>query len=494
MSAVVPVGVRIVTYNVLSSHLCEPSHFPKCNPDFLDPTYRYTKLEDKLLMEIDNGAIICLQEVSSEWAGYLYSFFAEHNYALITGLYGYQKNGYMGVATAVPLNLYKLQSVSIDTLSDFIPEELLSPKKPWTRDTKKEETIFTVFAAFLDCFKMLVRIVCSLLCCGCEDKKEKAPQDTSFDMARGRNNQMVTVTLVPRNAQASATTTVKGRRKSSASKSPTGFVVANYHMPCMFKQPKVMMIHSSLAALITRKHATMSVGNKTKVVPHILAGDFNMKPVSGMYSGLVTSRDASGAGAPVSDGVDCIPPQFDKFLTLFYSEQGLHHDGSENQVDVIKSDLKFYSLYREVNGQEPDFTNYATSMTWGTDTPVEFSFIDTLDYVFVSTDGWEPMDRVADSVLTPTAATATASASASASATPSKSRRKSVKSAVAEDAMTLSPADMNKHHLIPVHHRDAVTEPTAAAYNTDSGIFGPYPSRDEHSDHIMIGGTLYLQQ
>ena len=46
------------------------------------------------------------QEVSTSWAGPLHTFFASHNYHLITGLYGDKNSGYMGVALALPVLKY----------------------------------------------------------------------------------------------------------------------------------------------------------------------------------------------------------------------------------------------------------------------------------------------------------------------------------------------------------------------------------------------------
>ena len=67
---------RVVTYNVLSSSLCEPTYFTHCAPEDLDPPNRLRKLLVKLEPEIAKGAVIGLQEVSQKWAGELHTFFA----------------------------------------------------------------------------------------------------------------------------------------------------------------------------------------------------------------------------------------------------------------------------------------------------------------------------------------------------------------------------------------------------------------------------------
>jgi hypothetical protein len=110
-------SVRVVSYNVLSSHLDHPSWFWTCKPEHLDATIRLEKIKMKLKAEIDQGSIICLQEVSLCWSGALHQFFAENNYHFITALYGSGFTGYMGVAIAIPLHKYHIKEVDIRRLS-----------------------------------------------------------------------------------------------------------------------------------------------------------------------------------------------------------------------------------------------------------------------------------------------------------------------------------------------------------------------------------------
>ena len=39
---------RVVSYNVLSSHLCEPEHFVKCDAADLDPPTRLRRVQEQL--------------------------------------------------------------------------------------------------------------------------------------------------------------------------------------------------------------------------------------------------------------------------------------------------------------------------------------------------------------------------------------------------------------------------------------------------------------
>ena len=106
-------SVRIVSYNVLSSHLASPDHFTACKPEDLDFGNRLPRVLSKLEEEMkdcqakEKPAIFCLQEVSHSFAGPLHTFFANNRYTMITGLYGKPFNNYMGIALAYPIDVYE---------------------------------------------------------------------------------------------------------------------------------------------------------------------------------------------------------------------------------------------------------------------------------------------------------------------------------------------------------------------------------------------------
>jgi mRNA deadenylase 3'-5' endonuclease subunit Ccr4 len=92
--------LRVVSYNLLSSHLSSPSYYTTINPDYLDPSKRLTVVIKKIENEIkesndERPTIFALQEVSYDWAGALHTFFANRGYHLTTGLYGQRFNGYV---------------------------------------------------------------------------------------------------------------------------------------------------------------------------------------------------------------------------------------------------------------------------------------------------------------------------------------------------------------------------------------------------------------
>ena len=55
-----------------------------------------------------------------------------------------------------------------------------------------------------------------------------------------------------------------------------------YHMPCMFREPKVMMAHCALSA----QHLSKFAGG----LPFVYCGDFNIKPESSMYGMMTEGR------------------------------------------------------------------------------------------------------------------------------------------------------------------------------------------------------------
>ena len=85
--------VRVVTYNVLSSHLASPSYFTACVAEHLEAPTRLKGVLAKLDPETSRESIICLQEVSTAWAGRLHVFFEQRGYTFVTANYGNYRNG-----------------------------------------------------------------------------------------------------------------------------------------------------------------------------------------------------------------------------------------------------------------------------------------------------------------------------------------------------------------------------------------------------------------
>jgi endonuclease/exonuclease/phosphatase family metal-dependent hydrolase len=116
--------------------------------------------------------------------------------------------------------------------------------------------------------------------------------------------------------------------------------VGTYHMPCLYKEPPVMSIHSSILKDLMFQ---LAAGNNL-----ILAGDFNIVPRDTSYRALIEK--------------DYLDVHFPKSVNYDISYQ-------PNTEQVLKS------AYREKNGSEPVYTNFAYTFDSG-------KYCDTLDYIF----------------------------------------------------------------------------------------------------------------
>lgn len=307
-----PLNIRVVSYNVLSSHLADPSHFSTLKPEHLLAANRLPAVLEKLDEEISRNSLICLQEVSYDWAGSLHTHFANKGYHLVTGLYGKKFNGYMGVAVAWPTALMKVTDVDISRLSDKreggwpvapkqgLLEGLSSSMKDWIRPKLEKLGILS------------------------------RPPVEPWSMSENRFNILLTIKLEDKDS---------GR----------AFALANYHMPCAFYAPKVMTIHTEMAA----RHVQTLAGD----LPHILAGDWNIKPYSTSYMLLTTGL------------IDRGDPEYPE------AKWGMEWKPTAKAMR---------SAYAESEYGEPDFTNFARIRE-------NEPFVDTLDYIFLS-DEWKVVD------------------------------------------------------------------------------------------------------
>jgi len=371
-------NVRIVSYNVLSSELSEPDHYSTLNPDHLNPLNRLPIVLQKLDNEITiqsnenenekeqdkiKSPIICLQEVSHDWAGSFHTYFANKGYHFITGLYGKKFNGYMGVGIAFKPSDYTVVDVDISRIAD--KREGGWPRPPFKN--KSSSTGIGLFKSRIQkvyngLYKSLSSTIQSFLSIW-GYKKPRSPIEP-WSMSENRFNQLVTIKLQDK-------------------KTMKSFAIGNYHMPCAFYAPMVMSIHTDLAARHVQRFAgagsiatkegdgsvtddtdttettttdASSSGSTTGSMPYILAGDWNIKPGDSSYRLLTTGM--MDKGAP-----EWPTPKFG--------------------VEWKPTSTKMRSAYAvaSIDGKtEPDFTNYARIKE-------EEPFIDTLDYIFLS-DEW----------------------------------------------------------------------------------------------------------
>lgn len=356
-------SVRIVSYNLLSSHLAEPTYHTKCKPQNLDAKVRFSKIIDKLKQEIDthndNDAsdgnshipvVFCLQEVSHDWAKQLHVFFANNGYHFITALYGRNFNGYMGIGTAYPTQYYETLNVDLCRLSD-------TRKGGWPRpregiddddDDNNMQRPGLVSRLFVKPMVQMAQYV------GLASSPSLfKPAVNPWKYSEYRYNEFIAVQLQRRhhkiNRESATATTTNNNNQSN-------LWIGNYHMPCAFRDPAVMTIHCDLVASRIQSLAANNSNNNHD--PFILAGDFNIQPDSPQYhfltTGTLNEKDElhSSSYPPVRYGREW-----------------------ESNVKKMKS---AYALHHP-NNQEPDCTNYSHNGAVSED-----SFIGTLDYIFLS--------------------------------------------------------------------------------------------------------------
>lgn len=228
----------------------------------------------------------------------------------MTGLYGRPFNGYMGILTAYPTKHFDVQDVTIDRLSDTY--------KHWPR-IPKESSLSKFYQNYI-----------------------RGPLQSSGILDRARESHW---TFAKRRFNVLLSTTLQEKATDCR------ITVGNYHMPCAFYAPKVMVLHADMAAgYIQRVSAAQDSHG-------ILAGDFNLKPQDAVYQYLVSGELES------SD---------ESYPTAFDAEQ--------SWVPVMTAPVR--SAYAVRNQEEPNFTNYAKVR----DDP---AFIDTLDYIFLTSDAIE---------------------------------------------------------------------------------------------------------
>ncbi|KAL3944345.1 MAG: hypothetical protein SGBAC_001592 [Bacillariaceae sp.] len=242
-SAMKHTKTRIVSYNVLSSHLARVEHYPTLSPKHLKASNRLPVVFQKLDAEVAKKSVICLQEVSQDWAGKFHTYFASRGYHLVSGLYGKRFNGYMGCVIAWPVDTSDVLQVDIARLSD-------KRKGGWPREPK-QGIIARSFTGIVGKGRDVLE---SLGIVG------RRPTD-HWKMSENRFNILLSIQLQDKLSEKS-------------------YFVSTYHMPCAFYAPMVMTLHADLAA----QHVQSLAGQ----CPYILAGDWNIKPHDSTYNLLTT--------------------------------------------------------------------------------------------------------------------------------------------------------------------------------------------------------------
>jgi len=290
-----------VTYNVLSSHLASPTQFRRSQPEDLVAETRLRRLEAKLKPTVDRGAVLGLQEVSSDWAGELHCFFASHGYHTIFARYGETFNGHMGVLLAYPASRFQAEKVKLHHVGENLPESPCAPS-PWSKHLSP----------------------CGILSYeGMSDLLRVDPESINPDARRSPRGPNVEA-LNPRKdrewalAQRRQNIAIFARLRPLDRVGGT-FSVGVYHMPCLFATVEDCQSKNIHTLALRNEFAKFAAGG-----PCVLLGDFNFRSDSPSY-GLLQGDALGHEEAPQS-------PSYGRLLT---------------------NDFPLRSAYAEVHGGEP---------------------------------------------------------------------------------------------------------------------------------------------
>jgi endonuclease/exonuclease/phosphatase family metal-dependent hydrolase len=266
----------------------QPRYYSKCQPEFLKTDHRWKLIQAQLKQEIveHKNTILCLQELSLSMLPDLELFFRQLNYSLFHHLYGPRSLDYMGVGIAIPVSM-QLNSISYINIGDYIHSI-----------SKRRENKSDVHQSALS------ELIQLALC--------------PWEIAMNTTNTLICLQVVV---------------------DCKSLCIGTYHMPCLYQEPDVMMIHSSIVKDLIFK---LAVGQDL-----ILAGDFNAKPSDKYYQVLIEKNS-----------IDVHFPKSNNFDISY----------EPNVKQVLKS------AYQEKNGSEPIYTNFADTFHSG-------KFCATLDYI-----------------------------------------------------------------------------------------------------------------
>lgn len=300
--------VRVITYNVLNPLLCSPKRFPHCRPEDLGEAVRWNRVSAKIeaALATEWPTVVCLQEVDEKWAGRLHTLFQKRGWHFAFALTPMTTFLPMGVALAWPNNMLQLEELRIFRPGASV--QCPAPQQPTWRQR------------FL-----------SAISRGAWGADPRAAQLEPWTQAARKQNRLLVA-------------------RFQLQSSSVRFVVATYHMPCLFGDLTLRQTKAIHAAILHNRVAAFA-----GTLDFVLAGDFNTVPGDSEL-GIVT-RGSIGAEDAAR------PPSVEGLDIGTWERQGC---------------APVRSAYAVALGKEPEFTNFA----WIEDAAKPFR--ETIDYIFIS--------------------------------------------------------------------------------------------------------------
>lgn len=228
--------IKVVTYNVLSENYGTSSCFNVDDPKSLDVVVRHNKILSILRDYMMKEYIVCLQEVTIAFRSKIIPLLSPYKYTFNCLNYGNKHSGNMGVMLLIPSKQYRVVSTTNYHVADYISCVARN------QNVSCIDTVKRLFSHWT----------------GTEKKKTSA-YNNMF-----RKNHVLMFVL-----------------KDMVDRE---FVIATYHMPCVFYDPAVMLVHVHTLLELVEKYSND--------LPYIVTGDFNFFPDTEMYK-LVTGESFS---------------------------------------------------------------------------------------------------------------------------------------------------------------------------------------------------------
>jgi hypothetical protein len=345
--------MRFVSYNLLSSALSTPKSFPTTKAHLLDAQTRLEdiciKFKDIIANSSDNGietgTIFGLQEISLPWVGPLRSFFQQHGYEFVHSCYGSRFNGYMGVAIAFPMRAHDLR---ISRLEMVCPPQQYGDVgfQRWKQGQKKSNTAW---------YRKLVNL-----------GKNSLPFRPLIEHFQ---------TPSPRPPQTMIACRFNRAIFGLLHHPDVGAVAfGTYHMPCMFRYPKVMAVHALLFF-----HALREYCHRCGVEDFVVMMDANFQPGSLPYRAI--------AGYLTQDELDAIDATNPGVTTLRIA------------TDTVGRSQTLSDFLVDIQHVYPD--NSITNYTHG----FAGEFVGKIDYIWYKFEPWSSdatLEVEVDAVKAPT--------------------------------------------------------------------------------------------
>lgn len=376
----------VVSYNVLSERLCKRDEYFACTAKQLATHHRHSLIERQLKRVIAQKSIICLQEVTVQFAGRLAVLFERANYTFVHDPYGHRTTGWMGAAIAFPRDLYSLDTQRIEEPTDarWIHEAAAAERglsngchtdvsegdwqlvhraasRPAAHAAAAELGIGigigigSLGRLMLSPLRARMGVACALSAVAAvallsRHRLRQAPTPVAKTLSTPRCSERLEYFTV---LQQPSNRVIALRLIDLRCDRP--FWVATYHMPCKFFNPQAMVTFTSLV--------TQRVQGFAGEEPYILAGDFNFQPDSAMYQFLQKGS---------------LPETHPHFPI---ASKAIAGKPSKWTLEV----RPVRSAYVAACGKEPELTNHATTRQHRTGETR--SFTGTIDYIFIS-DHW----------------------------------------------------------------------------------------------------------